>query len=69
MMIWVRHLHPWGAPFAGVEVRHLHPLVRQLRGVVRRLHPVRHLREARHLHPVRHVHLRHACASQALQPG
>lgn len=43
MMIWVRLVHPWGAPPAGVQVRLVHHLVRLVRGV-------RHLRVVRHLH-------------------
>jgi len=43
MMIWVRLVHPWGAPGAGVQVRLVHHLVRLLRGV-------RYLRGVRHLH-------------------
>lgn len=43
MMIWVRQVHPWGAPPAGVQVRLVHPLVRRVRGV-------RYLRGVRHLH-------------------
>lgn len=43
MMIWVRLLHPWGAPPAGVQVRLVHHLVRLVRGV-------RYLRGVRHLH-------------------
>jgi hypothetical protein len=62
MMIWVRHLHPRGAPYAGGEVRHLHQGVRHLHHPVRGLHPMRHLQGVRYLrgmrqiHPVRHLH-------------
>ena len=68
-MIWVRHLHPWGAPSAGGGVRHLHHPVRHLHPLVRHLHPVRHLRVVRHLHRVRHLHQSREHAWLALLQG
>ena len=70
LTIWVRLLHPWGAPAAPLEVRLLHHLVRLLHRV-QLLRGVHFLHRVRHLHPVqmlRGVRLLHPCG-EAMEPA